>query len=135
MDQLYVGRKHSFDQFISVDLLDSFASTSGDFSKIHVDADAAIAAGFEGRVVHGALILSFFSRMIGMYLPGHSALVLECRNRFHKPVFLAETVSIFGEITAIHKSTRSIELKLMATGANGVKAVSGVWNVLIRGAE
>ena len=43
---------------ISDDDIDQFASLSGDYFAIHMDKQAAIEAGFAGRVVHGLFVLS-----------------------------------------------------------------------------
>ncbi len=42
---------------ISQELIDSYASISGDFNPIHVDAKAGSAAGFGGTIAHGGIPL------------------------------------------------------------------------------
>ena len=69
---------------ITEGLVDRYITLSGDSSEIHQCLEAAHDAGFLGRVVHGTLISSFFSMLIGTRLPGHNALLLEIKCKFQK---------------------------------------------------
>src|ERR1700676_2055835 len=51
-----------------------FAELSGDYSPLHVDPTYASTTEFGKCVVHGMLLASLFSRLVGMYLPGKHAL-------------------------------------------------------------
>ncbi|MDR7102725.1 MaoC/PaaZ C-terminal domain-containing protein [Croceicoccus sp. BE223] len=54
---------------VSQDMIDQFADLTEDWNAIHVDADAARAAGFAGPVAHGFLLLSLLAPMF--YDCGH----------------------------------------------------------------
>jgi len=54
---------------VSQDLIDQFADLTEDWNAIHVDADAARAAGLAGPVAHGFLLLSLLAPMF--YDCGH----------------------------------------------------------------
>jgi acyl dehydratase len=54
----------------------AFAAISGDFSPLHMDDEYARGTEFGGRVVHGLLVGSLFSQLVGMHLPGKQALYL-----------------------------------------------------------
>ena len=43
---------------------------------------------FQSKVVHGMLLASFLSRMVGMYLPGKHALYSSQSLEFHNPCFI-----------------------------------------------
>ena len=77
----------------------SFASLAGDHNPIHVDPDAATAAGFrDGPVVHGMLCASMFSAIIGTRFPER------CTPRnpsFRKPVRVGERVRAEVEVTRV----------------------------------
>jgi len=73
-DEIEIGLTKQFQITITETMVDDFAKLSGDFNPLHTDNEYAVSSGFHGRVCHGMLLGSFFSRLIGMYLPGKHAL-------------------------------------------------------------
>ena len=73
-DSIQIGQKKNFSQIITKSLIDDFAKISGDFNPLHMNDEYASDTIFEKRVCHGMLLASFFSKLIGMYLPGKNAL-------------------------------------------------------------
>lgn len=59
-DQIMLGQTAEFSVAISRQLVDQFADVSGDKSPLHVSDEYARSTSFGERVVHGALISSFF---------------------------------------------------------------------------
>src|SRR5215472_15470269 len=70
----------------------AFAALSGDYSPLHVDPEYAATTEFGGCVVHGLLLASLFSQLVGMRLPGRPALYLGQDLNFRRPVLVGETV-------------------------------------------
>src|SRR6476469_8174826 len=94
--QIEVGQGWEIERTFTADDSDKFARLSGDFSPRHVDAEYARSTEFEGRVVHGMLLASLFSQLVGMWLPGKHALYLGHDLSFRRPVLVGETVRAFG---------------------------------------
>ncbi len=117
---------------ITEGLVDRYITLSGDSSEIHQCLEAAHDAGFLGRVVHGTLISSFFSMLIGTRLPGHNALLLEIKCKFHLPAIVGDIISVEAVIIDKHFSVECVTLKLIATRADGQKLCSGEALVKIR---
>ena len=67
---LKIGKSSSFKVKITKKIFSNFLLLSKDLSKIHVDENFSKKYGFKGKVVHGMLIATFFSRLVGMNLPG-----------------------------------------------------------------
>jgi 3-hydroxybutyryl-CoA dehydratase len=109
-----------------------FAELSGDFSSIHMDAGKAREAGFRGRVVHGSLISSYFSAMVGVYLPGDTALLMQCENKFHRPAYPNTTLLIEGKVSAIHSELECVEIAMKASDEEGKRIASGKWLIKVR---
>ena len=80
-----LGLKKSFEIEITDSLVNSFAELSGDFNPLHTNKDYAISNGFGNKVCHGMLLGSFFSQLIGMYLPGKNALYFSQSMNFINP--------------------------------------------------
>ena len=129
--ELVIGQSYEFEVNFTDDLINKFAELSGDCSAIHVNNSAAMRAGYPGRVVHGALVLSFFSRLIGVHLPGDSALVVSGDNRFHKPVIAGDSLLIKGVVSNKYASVNCVDIALSASDVSGSPAVSGLWIVKV----
>src|SRR5262249_3023665 len=84
----------SFDAQLTAEDVDAFAALTGDHSPIHVSADHARRAGFRDRVVHGMLMASLLSTVVGMYLPGRRALLMAQKTDFLEPVTVGARVTV-----------------------------------------
>ena len=68
-----------------------FISISKDYSKIHFDKKYARKHGFKDKITHGMLLGVFYSRFVGVYLPGKHSLCIGWDNiKFNEPVYLNE---------------------------------------------
>lgn len=130
---LKVGDSYSFDEIITDEDLDTFASLCGDYSPIHISYQAALEAGFPGRVVHGALLNSFISRLIGMHMPGFYSVIATINLRFRAPVIVNTPIKIAGEVTNISGAARAIIMKVKIVSSDAlVKFVSGELTIRLR---
>ncbi|MDT8913896.1 MaoC/PaaZ C-terminal domain-containing protein [Amycolatopsis sp. PS_44_ISF1] len=70
-----------------------YAEASGDQNPVHLDEEAARAAGFPGRVVHGMCVLATGATAVAAELGGHREPGLGyLRARFARPVLPGDTV-------------------------------------------
>ena len=97
-NDIHVGLEKIFQVTVTESMLDNFSKLSGDFNPLHTDNEYAVSSGFHGRVCHGMLLGSFFSRLIGMYLPGKYALHFSQSLKFVNPCIINEKVTIKGEV-------------------------------------
>lgn len=112
-----------------------FAEVSGDFSPLHMDQAYAAATQFSGRVVHGMLLASLFSQLVGMRIPGRHALYLGQDLSFRLPVRMGETVRAVAKVASKIEATRTIVLATEIRNAEGKVAVSGSAKVKVRDGE
>ena len=94
--EMKLGLKKSFEIEITDSLVNSFAELSGDFNPLHTNKDYAISNGFGNKVCHGMLLGSFFSQLIGMYLPGKNALYFSQSMNFINPCLVNQKIIIQG---------------------------------------
>jgi 3-oxoacyl-[acyl-carrier protein] reductase len=120
--------------FAPADLL-AFAQLSGDFSPLHVDAAYAAETEFGVCVVHGMLLASLFSQLVGMRIPGRNALYLGQDLTFRRPIRVGETVRAVGKVTSKNDATRTISLAMEIRDAENKVAVAGTAKVKVRGAS
>jgi len=132
INSIEIGLKKQFNVTITESMLDNFAQLSGDYNPLHMDNDYAKSTKFKKRVVHGMLLSSFFSRLVGMYLPGKNALYLTQSLKFPSPCFIDDEIIVEGEIISKSSSTKIITLKTQITNKSGENLVLGEAKVLIR---
>lgn len=76
----------------------SFATLTGDLHPVHTDAEWAAESEFEGRIAHGALLLSY---CVGL-LPFDPEHVLALRGfekiAFKRPVRIGDTIHVEGKV-------------------------------------
>lgn len=107
---LAVGMGVAFRSRWSAAELDAFASLSGDYSPIHMSDSAAAGQGFPGRVVHGMLISSWCSTVVGMFLPGRRGVLTACSIDFLGPAFCSSEFLVSAKINYLSKAARLLKI-------------------------
>lgn len=108
---ILIGMKASVLQQVSSNDVEKFGALSGDLNPIHFDPEYAKSSYFGKRVAHGMLSASFFSRIFGTELPGPGCLYAGQNLRFHKPVFIDDTVLATVEIIDKSEEKRILTFK------------------------
>ena len=110
-DSINIGINHEFKITITEKIVSDFSVISGDFNPLHMDENYAAKTKFKKRICHGMLLASFFSRLVGMYLPGESALYFSQSLNFISPCFINDKIVVKGEIIDKNHSTKIITVK------------------------
>ena len=76
IDEFQVGDEHRERRVVSDAAVRGFAELSGDKNRIHLDDDYARSTRFGARIAHGALLVAYVSKALGMDLPGPGAVYL-----------------------------------------------------------
>ena len=63
---------------------------------------------FSKQIVHGILVGSLLSNVIGMKLPGPGTIYMEQNLKFLKPVYIGDTITACAEISEIINETKNI---------------------------
>lgn len=82
------------------DDVDRFAALTGDYSRLHTDAEFAKKTPYGKPVVHGVLAASLISTVMGTKLPGEGTVFIEEQVRFLKPVFYGDMITAKVTFTA-----------------------------------
>lgn len=131
-DEITIGLKQYFEVKITESMLDSFSELSGDFNPLHTDKEYANSNGFDERVCNGMLLAGFFSRLIGMYLPGKNALYFSQSLNFVNQCLLNEKILVEGEIIDKSQAAKIITIKTTIINESGKIIVDGIARVKIR---
>lgn len=120
LSDLTVGQSFSFKRLISWDDVLRFAELSGDYNPLHVEPNFAALNPWGRNIVHGQLLASLFSQLVGMHCPGLRCLYLRQTTHFKNPVFPGDSVDVVGTIKSIHESVQIVTLKTQILKENTV---------------
>jgi 3-hydroxybutyryl-CoA dehydratase len=132
IDDIKPGLSHSFTVRVTEATINEFARLTGDYSPIHMEEEFARTTSFGHRICHGMLLGSFFSRLIGMHLPGKNALLLSYSLRHFLPCYLNQEIIVEGKVVEKSTATRVITVKAVVKDSLGKVLVDGIIKVLVR---
>jgi len=107
-----LGMEKSFSVTITEELVNKFCEISGDCSPLHMNEDFAKKSQFGSRIVHGMLLASFISQMVGIHLPGQNGLCISQETQFLNPCFIGDTVQVSGKVIKKSDAGRILTLDL-----------------------
>ena len=102
-----------------------FAEISTDMNPLHLDKDFGRESIFGERIVHGMLVASLFSGLIGMELPGEGSIYLGQSLTFKAPVAIGEEVTASVEIIRIRDDKPIVTLRTVCVKSDGTVAIEG----------
>jgi 3-hydroxybutyryl-CoA dehydratase len=108
IDDLKPGMSESFTKTISERDVTLFGEISGDMNPIHFDEAYAKTTIFGGRIVHGALVLSYLSTVLGTKMPGPGAIFLSQTTSFKAPVRIGDTVTAICTVRDVFPARRRV---------------------------
>ncbi len=120
-----IGDIHEEDIQITEAYVQKFADFCGDFNPVHFDDDSAKVQGFKGRIAHGMVSASFFSKIFANTFPGPGAVYLNQTLKFHAPVYLNEKLHYRLEVIAQKEGKPFFTVKTEAFGPDQALRVSG----------
>lgn len=101
---LQTGSTYSFSGAISEEMVEDFARLSGDYNPVHMDEEFCRQHKLGHRIVHGMLVLSMVSKMIGMCLPGPGSVWLSQSFDFIRPARIGDQLTVTGRVLDIKNS-------------------------------
>ena len=108
-----------------------FAKCSNDYNPIHFEDIAAQKQGYERKIVHGMLIGSLFSRLIGTELPGDGSIYVSQKLQFCRPIYVGDEVKVLVKVIRIDDSIR-YKLRTQCFNSSDKLVVDGEAVVLLK---
>jgi acyl dehydratase len=106
-----IGDSHEIDFSFTQDEVNEFCKISGDFNPLHWDEIYASTTQFKRPIIHGALIASVFSRVMGMEFPGEGSVYLKQVTEFKRPLFVDVIYKAKFQIESINNEKHIAEIK------------------------
>jgi len=131
-EDILIGQKENFSTKITESMIDEFSRLSGDFNPLHTNNEFAASSMFEKRIVHGMLLASFFSQLIGMKLPGKNSLYFSQTLNFRSPCFINDEIQIQGEVTEKSDATKIISISTSIVNSHGTCLIDGIAKVIVK---
>ncbi len=108
--EIKVGQTEEFVVTLTEEKMSSFKELSGDINPMHTDADYARNGGFKDRIVYGMCTASFYSTLVGVYLPGKYCIFKKCEVEWPAPVYIGDTLTVKGTVKEIDEKFSTIRL-------------------------
>jgi len=125
LSDLYIGQKESLSAQFSMEQVKTFAGLSKDFNPLHLDPIYAAQTIFKGNIVHGFLVGSLFSAILGTKMPGEGSIYLKQDMKFVKPVYINDTVTAVVTITDINYEKQLVTLSTTCYNQDDVVVIEG----------
>lgn len=123
--KIKIGDKAALRKAFTESEVEQFSKISLDDNPIHLDREYAENTVFGQPVVHGILVVSLFSGLMGGKFPGHGTIYLGQNLVFKAPVYIGEEVEATVEVVKIREDKPIITLKTRCVKSDGTLAVDG----------
>ena len=131
-NDISIGREESFIIKITESMVEKFSNLSGDLNPLHMDNEFAESSLFKKRIVHGMLLSSFFSQLIGMKLPGKNALYFSQTLNFRSPCYIDDEIEVVGEVIEKSDSTQIITVSTSIFNKSKICLIDGIAKIIVR---
>jgi len=125
-NEINIGDKAAIEKTITKYDVELFAKLSLDNNPLHLDPEYGSTSIFKDNIVHGILVSSLISAVIGNLLPGHGTVYMSQSLHFKKPVYFGDKCIAEVEVTAKKDEKKIIFL-------NTIVYVESKENVVITG--
>lgn len=115
--------------FIDEDVA-AFAKVTGDANPAHMDENYAKTTHFKTRIVHGMLVGSLFSALLGNDLPGLGTIYTGQTLKFTRPVHFGEEITASVTVREINIERNRAVLDCLALNPQGEAVIVGEATVM-----
>ena len=114
-EDLVVGQYAECRVLFLQEKLDTFATLTGDNADLHQSVQFARRYGFKEVVVHGLLVQSPLSALLGTRLPGPRSVINTLSSKFHSPTYVGEEVHYVLRVARLTPAVQAVMLEYEGT--------------------
>jgi 3-hydroxybutyryl-CoA dehydratase len=130
IEELHIGDSATLTKtFLEADVF-GFAKVSGDNNPAHVDAAYAKTTVFQAPIVHGFLVGSLFSAILGTLLPGLGTIYTGQTLKFTKPVYFDDSITATVQVKEIILEKNRVIFDCLAKNQRGETVLLGEATVM-----
>lgn len=130
IQDLHIGQHYEKKYVFTEEQGRKFAQISQDYNPIHLEEEVAVKSRFGQKIVHGMLIGSYFSGIIGNDFPGAGSIYISQKIFFRHPVYYNTNIKIRVEVIDIDREKKRVLLKTQCVDINNVLLVDGEAKIL-----
>jgi len=119
LTEMEAGQTWREEKEITGEMLKAFIEITQDRALAHVDSEHCTRMGFDRCIVHGLLVGSGYSRILGMFLPGSNTVIHKVQLEMLSPVFVGDVLTYEVRVDRVIPAVRSVQLKLAAMNQEG----------------
>lgn len=131
IQDLFIGQYFEKNFVVTEDMGKMYAEISQDYNPIHLNTEIAKASRFGQKLVHGMLVGSFISGVIGNEFPGAGSIYMHQKLVFKCPVYYSTNITIRIEIDGINLEKKHVLLKTQCYDSNRKLLVDGNAKILL----
>lgn len=124
--ELKIGMKGSVTKKITQEDVDNFIKICNDINPIHVDEKFTSNTPLKTKIVHGILVSSLISTVVGTKVPGPGSVWLDQNLRFLIPVRINDTVTAISEILTKIEERQQVIVRTTCINQRGEVVIEGV---------
>ena len=109
----------------------TFAALTGDTNPIHLDENYAKSTRFGQKIVHGMLVASQFSMILGTIFPGIGTIYLGQTLNFKSPAYLDTTIIFSIELVNMRTDKPIATFRTICNNENGDTIIEGEATVIL----
>jgi acyl dehydratase len=111
-DEVAVGQElPTLERVVRPEDIRAYAEASGDRNPLHLDEEAARAAGFPGVIAHGMFTMGHLGSCLTRWA-GAAAAITHLRAAFRSPVMTGDRIVAGGRITSLDAASRRATLEV-----------------------
>ena len=124
--ELKIGMKGSYTKQITQEDVDKFIEICNDSNPIHVNEEFAKNAKLGSKIVHGILVSSLISTVVGTKCPGPGSVWLDQSLKFLLPVKINDTITAISEILVKIPERQQVIVRTTCINQNNEVVIEGV---------
>ncbi|KAG5486181.1 hypothetical protein LSCM1_07300 [Leishmania martiniquensis] len=103
---------------VSQEIVNAFGDIIDDHNPVHIDEDAAKAAGFPTTICYGMYAGSLFSGLMAKEMPGPGTVYLSQNLSFTAPIFVGDDLEVIVEVREFRKDKGLVSLSNIVQKTN-----------------
>jgi len=123
--KLKVGDKGEITKIITEEDVKKFVEICGDVNPIHVDDEFTRNTPLKTKIVHGILVSSLISAVVGTKVPGPGSVWLDQSLKFLKPVRINDTITAISEIMVKIEERQHVIVRTTCKNQNNEIVIEG----------
>jgi len=129
-DEIEIGQQGAVKRSFSEADVALFGGLSLDTNPVHFDSSFAENTPFKQKIVHGMLVSSLVSAVLGTQIPGPGTVVARLDLKFSKPVYFDEEITAEATVAEKIPRTKVVVMDVACKKADGTIVLKGSATVI-----